>query len=150
MNVAERESFARGLREGVPFAVAGGLLSLSFGVLADEVGLGAPAAILMSTIVFAGSAQFAAVGILAAGGGPWTAVIAAALVNSRFLPMGVALAPDLPGRALWRAIQGQTVVDAVIALSLVPFAPAGIPVLAASLAALVGLRGRGASAEERA
>src|SRR5215203_5958617 len=42
---------------------------------------------------------------------------AAALMNSRFLPMGVALAPSLPGRALWRAAQGQTVVDASWALA---------------------------------
>ena len=143
-------------------------------------------------------------------------------MNSRFLPMGVALAPSLPGRALWRAAQGQTVVDAswalaaredgtfdrwvlfgstsiqyvtwtlrhrprrarreharrhrqarastrstprsssrcwsarpaaagpasaaalgaLIALALVPFAPAGVPVLVASLGALIGLTNR--------
>ena len=32
-------------------------------------------------------------------------------MNSRFLPMGVAFAPSLPGRPLNRAAQGQTVVD---------------------------------------
>lgn len=112
-----RQSFRRGLVAGVPFAIAGGLVSISFGVLAQEVGLGAPAAILMSAIVFAGSAQFAAVGIVAAGGGLLPALVAAALVNSRFLPMGVALAPYLPGRALWRAVQGQPIVDASWALA---------------------------------
>jgi predicted branched-subunit amino acid permease len=38
-------------------------------------------------------------------------------MNSRFLPMGVALAPSLPGGALSRAAQGQTVVDASWALA---------------------------------
>ncbi len=210
-----------GVRAGVPYALAGFLLSLSFGVLARETGFSVPAAIAMSAIVFAGSAQFAAVAIVAAGGGMGAAVGAAALMNSRFLPMGIALAPSLPGNAAKRAAQGQTVVDAswamaargdgtfnrwflfgstapqyvtwvagttvgalvgnvlgdtgklgldaiyptfflallfaevrkrraggvaalgaAIALVLVPIAPPGVPVLAASLAAFVGLRRR--------
>jgi 4-azaleucine resistance transporter AzlC len=216
-----RASFREGLRAGVPYALAGGILALSFGVIARQAGFSALGAIVMSAIVFAGSAQFAAVAIVAGGGGLGAAVAAAALMNSRFLPMGVALAPSLPGRWLRRAAQGQTVVDAswamanrgegrfdrhflfgatavqyvtwmlgttigavggsglgdpralgldaifpafflallvpelrdarsrgaalgggLIALALVPLAPAGVPVLAASAAALIGLRRR--------
>jgi 4-azaleucine resistance transporter AzlC len=110
-------TFADGVRAGIPFAVAGGLLSISFGVVAQEAGLSAVAAIVMSAIVFAGSAQFAAVAIIAQGGTVGAAVAAAALVNSRFLPMGVALGPSLPGGAAARAAQGQTVVDASWALA---------------------------------
>jgi predicted branched-subunit amino acid permease len=40
------------------------------------------------------------------------------MVNSRFLPMGAALAPSLPGRAMFRAVQGQAVVDASWAMAL--------------------------------
>lgn len=105
-------SFRRGVREGIPFAVAGGLLAISFGVLANDTGLGAVGAIVMSAVVFGGSAQFASVGIYSTGGGLGTALLAATLVNSRFLPMGVALAPYLPGGALKRALQGQPLVDA--------------------------------------
>ncbi len=116
-SAVDRASLHAGLRAGVPFALAGFLLSLSFGVLAHDAGFPAVAAITMSLIVFAGSAQFAAVSILAAGGGVGAAVGAAALMNARFLPMGVALAPSLPGRPLWRAAQGQTVVDSSWALA---------------------------------
>jgi 4-azaleucine resistance transporter AzlC len=218
-------SFRAGVRAGVPYAIAGGVLALSFGVLAREAGFSALGAIVMSAIVFAGSAQFAAVSIMAAGGGVGAAIGAAALMNSRFLPMGVAFAPSLPGRWLARAAQGQAVVDAswamanrgegrfdrhflfgasavqyvtwmigttvgavggaalgdpralgldaifpafflalllpevrdhrsrgvavggaLVALALVPVAPPGVPVLAASAAALAGLRLRPASA----
>jgi len=211
-------TFRDGVRAGVPFAVAGGLVAMSFGVLADTAGLSPLAAIVMSAIVYAGSAQFTAVAIVAGGGGVGAALAAAALINSRFLAMGAALGPSLPGNAASRAAQGQTVVDAswalagrgdgtfdrnllfgssaiqyvtwvsgttvgalggdvlgdpenfgldaiypafflalltsearggrplgvaamgaAIALALVPVAPAGLPVLAASLAALVGL-----------
>ena len=74
----------------------------------------------MSAIVFAGSAQFSAVAILAQGGGAGAAIAAAALMNSRFLPMGVALAPSLRGGPVRRALQGQAVVDASWALAVAP------------------------------
>jgi 4-azaleucine resistance transporter AzlC len=115
---SRRASWRAGLRAGLPFAVAGFLVSLSFGVLARDTGFTALAAIAMSAIVFAGSAQFAAVSILAAGGGLGAAVVAAALMNSRFLPMGIALAASLPGGALKRAAQGQPVVDSSWAMAL--------------------------------
>ena len=101
----------------MPYALAGGVVALSFGVLARQAGVSALGAIVMSAIVFAGSAQFAAVSIIAGGGGVGAAIGAAALMNSRFLPMGVALAPSLRGRALVRAAQGQTVVDASWAMA---------------------------------
>ena len=116
----DRDRFRTGLRASAPYAAASLLLSFSFGAVATAAGVPAVAAIVMSAIVYAGSAQFASIGILAAGGGIGAAVGAAALMNSRFLPMGVALAPSLPGRRMWRAVQGQTVVDSSWALALRP------------------------------
>ncbi len=103
--------FREGVRAGLPFAVAGGLLSVSFGVLAENVGMPSWTAVLMSAIVFAGSAQIAALGIVGAGGGLGAALGAAALMNSRFLPIGSAFASSLPGGPLARGVQGQAVVD---------------------------------------
>jgi 4-azaleucine resistance transporter AzlC len=112
LTAAERNARLRaGLRAGAPYAVAGSLLSLSFGVLAQEAGLSPLAAIVMSAIVFAGSAQFTAIAIIGSGGTVAAAIGAAALMNSRFLAMGAALGPSLPGGPLKRAAQGQTVVD---------------------------------------
>jgi len=109
--------FRAGVRAGAPFAIAGGLLATSFGVLAHDVGMPGWAAVVMSAIVFAGSAQIAALSIIAGGGGLGSAIGAAALMNSRFLPMGIAIGPSLPGGAAARAAQGQTVVDASWALA---------------------------------
>lgn len=114
----EHASFRAGLRAGAPFAVASSVLALSFGVVAVEAGFSVLATIVMSLIVYAGSAQFAAVGILAVGGGPAAAVGAAALMNARFLPMGIALGPSLPGGPVSRALQGQPVVDSSWAMAL--------------------------------
>jgi 4-azaleucine resistance transporter AzlC len=110
-------SFRAGLRAGVPYAIAGGVVALSFGVLARQAGFSAIGAIVMSAIVFAGSAQFASVSIVAAGGGAGAAVAAATLMNSRFLPMSAAVGPSFRGGPLKRAAKGQTVVDASWALS---------------------------------
>lgn len=62
------ENWRRGLRAGMPFAVASGVLALSFGVVARDAGFSAFGAIVMSAVVFAGSAQFAAVAIFAPAG----------------------------------------------------------------------------------
>ena len=218
---SDEVSFRRGLRAGWGYAGAAFLVSLSFGVVATEAGMTPWQAVLMSAVVFAGSAQFASLAIVAAGGGLPAAFSAATLMNSRFLAMGIALAPSLPGGPVRRALQGQAVIDAswalanrgdgtfdrwalfgstapqyvgwvagtalgavfgdllgsierwgldavfpaffvallvtevrtstgaaaaalggVIALALVPIAPPGVPVLAATAAALVGLRRR--------
>jgi 4-azaleucine resistance transporter AzlC len=112
----EAGAIAAGARAGIPFALASLLLGLSFGVLARPV-MGAAAAIVMSIIVFAGSAQFAALAVLASGGGAIAAIVAGVLLNLRFVPMGIAIAPWLPHRALGRAVRGQALVDASWALS---------------------------------
>lgn len=217
---APARSLVDGARAGLPFVLPTLAIGMSFGVLAEPV-MGAAAAIVMSFVVFAGAAQFAAVSVLAAGGTVAAAVSAGLLINARFLPMGLAAAPALKGGPLRRSAEGQAVVDAswalanrgdgrfdreillgatisqasawwagtvlgalggsllgdpealgldaifpafylallveemrdgsalasallgaAIALCLIPVAPAGIPVLAASVAALLGLRRR--------
>jgi len=112
-----RERFRHGVRLGLPYATAGFFLSASFGVLALQAGFSVAQAIVIAVLVFAGSAQFAALAIVASGGTAVAAVSAAALMNARFLAMGVALAPSLPGRPLSRAAQAQTVVDSSWALA---------------------------------
>ena len=90
---------------------------MSFGILAEDAGLSDVEAVVMSAIVFAGSAQFTAISILAQGGGAGAAVAAAALMNSRFLPMAAAVGPSFRGGKIRRALKGQAVVDHSWALS---------------------------------
>ena len=63
-----RSPFRSGMQIGIPFAVASLLLAISFGVLAAPV-MGPVAPVVMSALLFAGSAQFAATAVLAGGGG---------------------------------------------------------------------------------
>lgn len=224
----ERAELERGFRAGVPYAIAALLLAVSFGVLAEPL-MGSVAPIVMSATMFAGSAQFAATAVLTAGGGAAAAIAAGVLLNLRYVPMGIAIAPSLRGGRLRRAAAGQAMIDfswaaasrgggrfsipymlgatapsypawvagtaigvfagdeigdpgalgldalfpafflclliegelrpgmpavvtglgALIALALIPFTPAGVPVIAATAAALLGLRAPRSLAEAR-
>jgi 4-azaleucine resistance transporter AzlC len=109
-------SFAHGARKVVPFSIAVIGFGISFGVLARPV-MGPVAPIVMSATTFAGSAQFAAVSILGAGGTLAAAVVAAVLLNARYGPIGVSVAPSLGGSVWSRFLRGQLVVDETWALS---------------------------------
>lgn len=118
-NEEERGSrgYLAGARAVLPLALATGVMGISFGVLAYASGWGVVAPIVFSVIAFSGTAQFAVVSVLGGGGGVVPAIGAAALLNARFLPMGIAVAPNLKGGPLRRALEGQAVVDASWAMA---------------------------------
>jgi 4-azaleucine resistance transporter AzlC len=100
-----------GIRRGIPFGIAVFAIAMSFGVLARPL-MGAIAPIVMSIVVFSGSAQFGALAVLTAGGSTGAAIAAGVLLNARYLAMGLSLAPSLRGRALSRAAFAMPLVDA--------------------------------------
>jgi 4-azaleucine resistance transporter AzlC len=106
-----------GVRAVLPLAFATGVMGISFGVLAYASGWGVLAPIVFSVIAFSGTAQFAVVSVLGGGGTAVPAIVAAVLLNARFLPMGIAVAPFLKGGPLRRALEGQAVVDASWAMA---------------------------------
>jgi 4-azaleucine resistance transporter AzlC len=101
----------------LPLALAVFGFGLSFGVLARSAGMGVMAPIVMSATTFAGSAQFAAVSIAGAGGSVGAAVAAALLLNARYVPIGISVAPSLDGPLWRRFLLGQLTVDESWALS---------------------------------
>lgn len=109
--------YLAGARASIPFALATFVLGVSFGVLARSLGWGTVAPLVFSVIAFSGSAQFAVAAVLGDGGGAFAAAVAAVLLNARFGPMGLAIAPCLKGGPLRRALEGQAVVDASWALA---------------------------------
>ncbi len=101
----------------LPLALAVFGFGLSFGVLARSAGMGVVAPIAMSATTFAGSAQFAAISVGGAGGGLGAAVAAALLLNARYVPIGISLAPSLEGPSWRRFLLGQLTVDESWALA---------------------------------
>jgi 4-azaleucine resistance transporter AzlC len=113
----ERTTYAEGARRAWPLAVAVGGFGITYGVLARQAGFAPVTTIVFSIVTFAGSAQFAAVSIVRDGGTAVAAIVAALLLNARYLPIGLSVAPWLPGRPLARAAQGQVAVDESWAVS---------------------------------
>jgi predicted branched-subunit amino acid permease len=79
--------------------------------------MGSVAPVAMSATTFAGSSQFAVASILGAGGTVAAAVVAAVLLNGRYVPMGLAAARAFHGTRLRRLVESQLVVDEAWALS---------------------------------
>jgi 4-azaleucine resistance transporter AzlC len=103
--------YRHGARAVAPFSIAVLGFGISFGVLARATGFGWLAPIVMSATTFAGSAQFAAASVLGDGGTVAAAVTAALLLNARYGPIGVSVAPYLEGPAWSRFLRAQLVVD---------------------------------------
>jgi 4-azaleucine resistance transporter AzlC len=98
------------MRRGLPFGIAVFVIAISFGVLARPL-MGEVAPIVMSIVLYSGSAQFGALAVLSAHGGLGAAIAAGLMLNTRYLAMGLALAPSLRGRALSRGAFAMTTVD---------------------------------------
>jgi 4-azaleucine resistance transporter AzlC len=95
----------------LPLAGATLIDGLTFGLLARSIGFGAGTTITMSALAFSGSAQFAAIGVVAAGGGVVAAILPALLLNARSLPMGLSIRDALRGGRTRRALEAQLVID---------------------------------------
>jgi 4-azaleucine resistance transporter AzlC len=106
-----------GARKIAPIAVAALAFAVSFGVLARASGIASVEAIVMSATTFAGSAQFAVASILGVGGGIASAIVAATLLNGRYAPISVTIAPIFVGGRLRRLFESQLIVDESWALS---------------------------------
>ena len=88
-------SLRTGLRFAAPIAFGYVPIGFAYGVLAMKVGLSAWNTMLMSLLVFAGSAQFIAVGLLSSGTAGISIVVTTFVVNLRHLLMAAALSPDV-------------------------------------------------------
>lgn len=100
-----------------PVAPASASFGIAFGILASTAGLGSLAPIVMSATTFAGSAQFAAASVLDDGGSVTAAVVAAVLLNARYLAISVAIADAFEGSRLRRLFESQLIVDESWAVS---------------------------------
>jgi predicted branched-subunit amino acid permease len=109
------------LRDVGLVCLADGIVAVSFGTTAVAGGLPWWLPVAMSLLVFAGGAQFAAVGVVLAGGSPVAAVAAGALLNTRLFPYGLAVADvtSFPGARWWTRLLGAHVVtDESVAFAL--------------------------------
>jgi 4-azaleucine resistance transporter AzlC len=111
------------LRDAAAIAAAMIAVGASFGAITIAYGLPTWVPFLMSTVVFAGGAQFLAVGLIAAGN-PIAAVLAGLLLNARHLPFGLAVSATVGPRWRDRIIGSHLMTDEVVAFTLAEKDPA--------------------------
>jgi predicted branched-subunit amino acid permease len=80
------------MRDVALVCLADGIVGVSFGATAVAGGLPWWVPVALSLLVFAGGSQIAAVGVVLSGGSPLAAVAAGAVLNTRLLPYGLAVA----------------------------------------------------------
>ncbi|WP_067497868.1 AzlC family ABC transporter permease [Actinoplanes sp. TFC3] len=105
------------LRDAAAIAAAMIAVGASFGAITVAYDLPLWVPFVMSSVVFAGGAQFLAAGLLAAGN-PVAAVLAGLLLNARHLPFSLAVAETIGPRPLHRLIGSHLMTDEVVAFTL--------------------------------
>ena len=100
----DRPEYWEGVRDQVSVAMGIGAWGLMTGVAMVQSGLSPLEAVLMTLIVYAGSAQLAAVPMIAAGAPLWVILAAAFCVNLRFVVFSAHLRPYLMHLPRWERL----------------------------------------------
>ncbi|MFF4549816.1 AzlC family ABC transporter permease [Streptomyces sp. NPDC001435] len=98
--------------------LAGGIVGVSFGAVSVAGGLPVWVPVLMSLVVYAGSAQFSTVGVLLAGGGPLAAAATGLLLNTRTAAFSLAVAEIIGRGRVTRLLGAHLVTDETVAFAL--------------------------------
>lgn len=98
--------------------VADVLVGASFGAISVSGGLAWWVPVVLSFVVFAGGAQFAAVGVVLAGGSAVAGVVAGLVLNARLLPFGFAVADVLGSRWRTRLLGAHLTTDESVAFAI--------------------------------
>ncbi len=105
MSLSKSTEFINGAKATIPLIIGAIPFGIIFGTLAEPSGLSIWGAMAMSLFVFAGSSQFIAVGLLAAGVGPVIIVATTFVVNLRHLLYATALVNKVSHLSqAWRAV----------------------------------------------
>ena len=98
--------------------LADAIVGATFGAITVSGGLPLWVPVSMSLLVFAGGAQFAAAGVMLAGGSAAAAIVAGLVLNSRLVPYGFAVADALGGRWWTRLAGAHVMTDESVAFAL--------------------------------
>jgi predicted branched-subunit amino acid permease len=111
--VVDREA----LRDVIPILMGIAPFAMVIGVALGELEISQPMGIAASALIYAGSAQLAAIDLLSGGAGLITVLLTVAVINARMLVYGAALEPMFRDQPAWfRWIAPQFIVDQTYAL----------------------------------
>ena len=87
--------WTRGFVQALPIVLGYIPVGFAYGVLAEKAGLSILNTLLMSIIVYAGSSQLIAVGLISAGTSPVSLIVTTLIVNLRHMLMAASLSQNL-------------------------------------------------------
>lgn len=107
VSAAPRET----LRDALSVALTVGAYGVAFGASGIAAGFSVLQTCLFSLVTFTGASQFAAVGVMAAGGGVASAVVAATALGTRNALYGLQMAPVVRVRGARRLLAAHVTID---------------------------------------
>lgn len=126
MSEAKR-NFIEGVRAEVPILIGVFPFGLIYGALAVNSGLSNTAAQLMSSIVFAGSAQFISAQLFSEGAPALVMILTIAVVNLRHMLYSASLAPYLKDLSMrWKVLLSYLLTDEAYAPSILHYEKEGL------------------------
>ncbi|GAA2375563.1 AzlC family ABC transporter permease [Dactylosporangium salmoneum] len=106
-------------RDVMALCAAAVVVGLSFGAIASAAGVPLAQIMVMNAFVYAGGAQFLAVGLAGAGATAVAIIAAGLLLNARHLPFGLAIGNEVLGASRWSRLFGSHVMtDESVAFAL--------------------------------
>lgn len=90
-----RESFRRGLKDGIPIGLGYFAVAFTFGMMAVSGGLSTSQAVLISLTNLTSAGQFAGLDIIVSGGSYWEIALTQLVINLRYCLMSFSLSQKL-------------------------------------------------------
>jgi predicted branched-subunit amino acid permease len=115
--VSEPEDRRSIVRDSLGVGIATGLYGVSFGAVSVSSGLSVTQTCVLSLLLFSGASQFALVGVLASGGGAFSAAATGLLLGTRNTLYGLRLAPLLGFGGRERVAAAHLLIDESTAMS---------------------------------
>jgi 4-azaleucine resistance transporter AzlC len=117
-----RSEFLSGIRAELPLLLGVVPFGLIYGALAVQIGVPATVSQAMSSVIFAGSAQFIAAPLIVASAPALVVVLTVLVVNLRHLLYSASVAPYLENLSpSWKALLSYLLTDEVYAVSIARF-----------------------------
>ncbi len=115
----DRESFIRGLKDGVPIGLGYFAVSIAFGMMAVTGGLTVWQAVLISLTNLTSAGQFAGLEIIISGGSYWEMILTQLVINLRYCLMSFSLSQKLVRNVSWahRYVVAFGVTDEIFGIS---------------------------------
>lgn len=128
MTVLPRDEFLAGVRAELPILLGVIPFGLIFGAVAVSSGLPASLAQAMSSVIFAGSAQFIAAELMAVGTPAFVLLMTTFIVNLRHLLYSASLAPHVNKLPLrWKMLLAYLLTDEAYAVTIIHYNEALTP-----------------------